>query len=391
MSTRTDDLKNLNVKLESLLLKIDKQLDELVLVDNKSGIKTEFSTLIDKLSYEVNFTIKAAFFLPHTVLKELIKSIDNLINILPVDALFIEFKSEDYIPIIQENLNKIKDCNFNSFQKFYYENVKEENLLNLLEIIENEFSINNVDYPPKLNEIALKVFSHPLTEDHTKDLIVDTLLSAHNLYNPTGTPQADAIKDLYLSLKDLDLDLNKVEFSKQVQEHTEEYKNVRKKLGLQENKDLIYAYKIEANQYNSNIANYTYVIVFLFILIPSSILLNIILYHDSYDWHKYVFFATFIFSLSAFLAFLIKERSRLVALHTYCMKNYLELTALPDYVAELTKEQVQTLRIDLAKSYFKGHIDNQESLNNDKGFSQLTTNLDQVVKSISEIKNLVSK
>ncbi|MDC4574330.1 hypothetical protein NQ792_16645, partial [Acinetobacter baumannii] len=116
-----------------------------------------------------------------------------------------------------------------------------------------------------------------------------------------------------------------------------------------------------------------------------------ILYHDSYDWHKYVFFATFIFSLSAFLAFLIKERSRLVALHTYCMKNYLELTALPDYVAELTKEQVQTLRIDLAKSYFKGHIDNQESLNNDKGFSQLTTNLDQVVKSISEIKNLVSK
>jgi len=300
-------------------------------------------------------------------------------------------KVKEYFPRIHENLSRIKECNFNSFEITYYETVKEENLLNLLNIIENEFSINNVDYPPKLNEIALKVFSHPLTEESTKDLIVNTLISAHNLYNPTGIPQAEAIKDLYLSLKDIELELNKVEFSKQVQEHTEEYKDVRKKLGLQENKDLIYAYRIEANQYNSNIENYTYVIVFLFILIPSSILLNIILYHDSYDWHKYVFFATFIFSLSAFLAFLIKERSRLVALHTYCMKNYLELTALPDYVAELTKEQVQTLRIDLAKSYFKGHIDNQEPINEEKGFNQLTTNLDQVVKSISEIKNLVSK
>ncbi|MGJ5281217.1 hypothetical protein ABUI44_14830 [Acinetobacter baumannii] len=100
---------------------------------------------------------------------------------------------------------------------------------------------------------------------------------------------------------------------------------------------------------------------------------------------------TFIFSLTGFLAFLIKERSRLVSLQTYCIKNYLELTALPDYMAELTKEQAQALRVDLAKSYFKGYEDNQTSSNDEKSITQLTNNVDQLVKSIGEIKNLLTK
>jgi len=98
LSTRTEDLQNLNEKLEKLLIKIDEQRNDFLISYDEYEEKTQLLDMLKSLSYEVNFTIKAAFFFHHMVLKELITPVDNLNNILPIEELFVQYKSERIFP-----------------------------------------------------------------------------------------------------------------------------------------------------------------------------------------------------------------------------------------------------------------------------------------------------
>ncbi|OCY53990.1 hypothetical protein [Acinetobacter pittii] len=60
-------------------------------------------------------------------------------------------------------------------------------------------------------------------------------------------------------------------------------------------------------------------------------------------------------------------------------------------MAELSEEQSQNLRLELAKIYFKGYSDYTESKSDTATASQISSSLEQVSKSIVEIKNIISK
>ncbi|MDC5023910.1 hypothetical protein OHW20_02450 [Acinetobacter baumannii] len=393
MTNRKKALEDLKKLTDEAILQVTTQKNGL-----KNSIidfpdKGKLITLLGSCERILINTKRSISFFSYELLKKLKQQINDLLYLFPID-----FQSTDYISKIPDLMKKIDSYlhyieihNDEELKNFNFEPIDNDDFQKLLDITENDFMQSMVDYPTDFNSIALNVYTHELTDRSTKDTIVNTLINIHNQYRATRKPSIETIKDLYITLRNEELELNKAEFSSQVKEHNDEYKEVRKKLGLQENKSLILAYQSEADKYKSSISNYTYSIIFIFAIISATILLNIILFNKNYDWHKYVFFATFIFSLSGLLAFLIKERSRLVSLQTYCIKNHLELTSLPEYLADLNEEQSQNLRVDLAKSYFKGYEENQKSDSNDKSMGQLTSNLDQVVKSISEIKNLISK
>lgn len=70
---------------------------------------------------------------------------------------------------------------------------------------------------------------------------------------------------------------------------------------------------------------------------------------ESYLLHIPVYIA-----ISALLAFLIKERNRRLNIQNYCDKTWLELSALPAYMTEFSKEDRIKLRSALAEKYFSG-------------------------------------
>ncbi|NUF33415.1 hypothetical protein HUN19_05410, partial [Acinetobacter oleivorans] len=139
----------------------------------------------------------------------------------------------------------------------------------------------------------------------------------------------------------------------------------------------------EANKYEKRIQLYSYAIVFLFCVIACSILLKLLLSSQYFELNRSIVFIALITSLSAFLAYFIKERSRLYNLETYCRKNYLELSALSPYMAELTDEQRQALRIGLSEKYFKGH-ENIET--NAESTSQISM-FSEIIKTLNELKS----
>jgi len=384
MSNRNEDLEKLYALVEMTMSRLNEQ----ALSVFGSPKFAELERLIKQALMCIEYTQKCGYFLPYRSIKALILKWDIFKDFFPINH--DKYREEDTINIENE-LDKIRKLTNVRLQNYSFGEVKKEDFKNLLEMIEKEFIANSVDYPPNLIKLAIDIYTNELINEVVKDKIIQALLNIQNEYIAHSFFSTSSIGDLYLYLRNFEFELNKAEFSNQVKEHNEEIKEIRGNLGLQENESLIKAYKTEADKYKQNISNYTYSIIFLFSVISALILFNIIIYKNDYDWHKYVFFVTFIFSLTGFLAFLIKERSRLVSLQTYCIKNYLELTALPDYMAELTKEQAQTLRVDLAKSYFKGFDDNQTSSNDEKSITQVTNNVDQLVKSIGEIKNLLSK
>ncbi|EQB4400920.1 hypothetical protein R4447_00345 [Acinetobacter baumannii] len=384
MSNRNEDLEKLYALIELAMNRLNEQALSVYGVSKFA----ELERLIKQALTYIEYTQKCGYFFPYKSIKGLLIKWDSFKDFFTIDH-------ENYRPenstIIRNILNDIKELTFVELKNYSFNEVKKKDLKNLLDLIESEFFDKNIDYPPNFNKLVIDVYTNELSDNSVKEKIIRDLLEAQNKFINYSMPSIHTISELYFFLRNYELELNKAEFSNQVKEHNAEIKEVRGNLGLRENERLIHAYKTEAEKYKKSISNYTYSIIFLFSVISALILFNIIIYKNDYDWHKYVFFVTFIFSLTGFLAFLIKERSRLVTLQTYCIKNYLELTALPDYMAELTKEQAQALRVDLAKSYFKGYEDNQTSSNDEKSITQVSNNVDQLVKSIGEIKNLLSK
>lgn len=384
MSNRNEDLEKLYALIEVTKFRLREQQLSITEVPKFKDLE---AIVNDALEY-IEYTIKGGYFFPYKSIKDLLIKWDNFKNYFTIDH--DTYKPEDSI-IIGKILRDIKELTFEELSNYSFNEVSQENLKNLLELIESEFIDRNIDYPPTLNKLTIDIYTNELCEKSVKERIINKLLEAQNRFIRYSIPSMQTISELYFFLRNYELELNKAEFSNQVKEHNAEIKEVRGNLGLRENERLIHAYKTEAEKYKKSISNYTCSIIFLFSVISALILFNIIIYKNDYDWHKYVFFVTFIFSLTGFLAFLIKERSRLVTLQTYCIKNYLELTALPDYMAELTKEQAQALRVDLAKSYFKGHEDNQTSSNDEKSITQVSNNVDQVMKTLTELKGLLTK
>jgi len=177
----------------------------------------------------------------------------------------------------------------------------------------------------------------------------------------------------------------------------QEKKQINENISIGNNIELIKSYSTEATKLQKTIKCRENIILLLFgIIILLFIFKFYILFSDYHDikllgtnyinffekpWNL-LSFLTLIFSLSALLTYFIKDRSRLIRLHNHFNLKWLELSALPHYMNELTPKQRQELYINLAPNYFKGLYpdkeNNTETQNN--SVDSLSKALDSILK-----------
>lgn len=140
------------------------------------------------------------------------------------------------------------------------------------------------------------------------------------------------------------------------------------------NSDLLKGYDKETRRLGRKIIFLSFVIFVLFLTIIGLFIFKFKnLYNYFYEipksnipnffenpWYLLSFF-TLIFSISALLTYLIKDRNRLIKLYDHFNLNWLELSAMPKYMAELSPDERKYLYITLAPTYFKGFYPSKDA------------------------------
>lgn len=327
-------------------------------------------------------------FIPSDQIQSVIDSYKILDKTIPFTIYDQEFDAK--LIAVGTCSNNIAISAFSQFE-YYDEELSTDHLINLINHVKGEYQAYEVDFPKNMETLVRTILFKDSDNDETKTRIAKDFIQIKNNF-PSDINKANLLlKDIYYYLKDIDFNIQENELFEEREIFRQEIRRSKADLEEIKNQAIKYAYKEEADIYIKKASNYTYAILFVFLVISAAILFKVFLYNDQSKWPSHFLFITFIFSLTGLLAFLIKERTRLINLHTYCNKNNLELSALPTYMYGLTEQQTQNLKIDLAKYYFRGYEEIQKINSENTDIPKLTTNLDQVVKSITEIKNIVSK
>lgn len=328
-------------------------------------------------------------------------SLQNIINISNfTDNLiknYLIINHHDDYDFLNEHLTKIsKDFNnINSapFEDIILTEATPENLILIANIVKTIFQKNNLDYPDGImRNIETINLNYEKFESYIIEEIYKNFIEIYNLIiTEKYKLAAIKLKDNHNEIRSLYLDIEQDKLTDEVHNLDKNTKKIKEGLGLAENEELIKAFKIQADEYSKNIQNYTHIIIFVFITISLFILLKILINRLNFELYELVMFGSLIISLSALLTYLIQERRRLVNLQTYCIKCYLELSALPKYTADLEKEQIQKLKIDLASVYFKGHINDKKLNTSTNEITTINNALDTTTKLLTNIKDIFKK
>lgn len=169
--------------------------------------------------------------------------------------------------------------------------------------------------------------------------------------------------------------------------------NFKENLSTILNSDFASEYKKLADNLDNEAAKLNYITIFLFTIICVIILLKLI-FISLYNIQKFTLISAtwlaLIFSISAFITYLIRERKRINGLRDYYRIIQIELTALPKYIGEFNSNQRIEMLIKLSSNYFKGTT---ISINNDspKDNSEISINPTLVEKMIDLSKNINDK
>lgn len=282
------------------------------------------------------------------------------------------------------------------FETSIIDDITPEKLITLVSLVKVSFLKRKLDFPDKTLEYLNSIFkSNIKLKLSTLEDIYSSFIAIYNSVeiNDYGSKK-DAIrllKDTYIQIREISLDIQETDLIDTAEEIKSTTKIIKENLGLAENEKLISVFKHQSDQYNSTIQSYTHIIIFIFVVIASSILIKLLLNDPKISLSGLIIFGSYILSLSGLLTYLIKERSRLVSLQTYCIKCYLELSALPNYLADLTEEQAQNLKIELSKIYFRGHGVESEKTNISAEATNASDLLEKITKLITDIKNLPAR
>lgn len=287
-------------------------------------------------------------------------SIDTLIEIKEclskLDTGLLNFKTQTIVEgsdlsSLKQQITRIKYL-LNSRYEFYYGYTYSiDDIKVLTEILKSRIIKERINFPNVIDETINKIINNNKVSvdlNYLAEIIIKTINSTIGVYKEEASIQ---IRGFYNEIKALALTLEQDRFQQKTEEITEQVDETFRKLNLEQNIGLITLFNSEAKKYSPRIELYTRFIIILFCLISVSILLKLFTAKNNFELHNFMLFLAFITSLSAFLAFLLRERSRLYNLETYCRKNYLELSALPPYMAGLNEEQSQKLKIDLSNRY----------------------------------------
>lgn len=106
--------------------------------------------------------------------------------------------------------------------------------------------------------------------------------------------------------------------------------------------------------------------------------------------YTYLTFISLILSISALIAYFVKDRNRLIKSHDQYKLNVLELSTLPDYMGELDRDQRKKLYIDLSHNFFRGSVPNQENnKNSNNELEGLSKSLAELSKIVSNLKGVI--
>ncbi|WP_447500080.1 hypothetical protein [Acinetobacter oleivorans] len=237
-----------------------------------------------------------------------------------------------------------------------------------------EYALKIYDYIKSNNSNfdSIDIIRNHLVEDEYDETI---FIKLFDIFNPQNVGNGGRDK---IEREIIDLLYNKKTrlLNEEVEKLTELSKGVREKIGLIEDQKLIFAHQNFSNKQDGSICKLSWAINAIFLLIIGSLVILFYHYTESkivFNWRNYVFYLSIYITLTGYLAYLIKERVRLLNIKTYCDKTWLEITALSSYMAEFKPDEVVKLKMQLADKYFAGP--NIESSNIKELSPELTTSL----------------
>ncbi|MCW1490386.1 hypothetical protein OLN43_14105, partial [Acinetobacter baumannii] len=137
--------------------------------------------------------------------------------------------------------------------------------------------------------------------------------------------------------------------------------------------------------------DYLHILYFLislvFLSIITSVFVRMVTKHkigSNFDISSFIYFISFIVSLTALLTFLIREKNNLSTQRDYFERCDTELRALTTYVVGLPQDKIDNLKIELAKQYFTAGS-NQINKGSNQDISLTPENFKQVLDILKEV------
>ncbi|MDC5279707.1 hypothetical protein OHW77_05830 [Acinetobacter baumannii] len=226
--------------------------------------------------------------------------------------------------------------------------------------------------------------------------ILSRILAIHNEY--VFAPESPHLPMLtieaYKVLKEVSDKSKKIELNESIVELEDKTIKMKQSVDLSGNSGLFDAFKTEADSFRWKIICYNVAIlsILILVLVSLALLVFIMIFTPDFkfikDYHFYGFYISFFFFLSVLLAYLIKERSRLISHQYYCKITYLELLAMVPFTTQIQDSvKVDDLKIRLAERYFLGPNRMLNSLDPTSSIS--TSKLSEVIKLAQEVKSTI--
>lgn len=294
---------------------------------------------------------------------------------------------------ITEILNSFELTNRSLDQKTFNEYLGQEGL----EICNDIFT--SLD---KLNIYLQQVKDKYIAQSYQK--IAPLLSIIHNLVDAWRTNIHDLIepniragylRNIYFEIDKLIAEINliRIDSSLDIVEQSANFAKdkvheIKENIGLSDNTDLLVIYKNEAENTGKKILVLNIVIISIFILSLFTMICLVIKNIVPNSYIDYLKYSPLIITFFLFLTYLIKERNRHIEHERYCKVFFLELTALPSFIRELSDEQKNEIRNRLADKYFCGQENGSKVI---KDSSEVNSIMSQQLKHLHDIKNLMNK
>lgn len=308
------------------------------------------------------------------------------------------------------SINNISVLPLNNYEKLEQkENILLTEIMSLPNILSLPFYNNGSINVPAINNLILHINeTFLLFKDLNIDLIlkeanyeelnqiIQSMLAIHNehILSPESKSFPKLILEAYKILNFVSDKSKRIQLNDSIEKLEDTTIKMKNRVGLAGNSSLFNSFKDEADSFKWKIIIYnTAILSILTIVLTSlSLLIFIMIFTPGFkfikDYHFYGFYISFFFFISLLLAYLIKERSRLISHQYYCKITYLELLAMIPFTTEIEDSvKVDDLKVRLAERYFLGP---NRILNNTEHTDSMTTSkLSEIIKLVQEVKSAI--
>ncbi|PNH14142.1 Uncharacterised protein [Klebsiella pneumoniae] len=239
-------------------------------------------------------------------------------------------------------------------------------------------------------------FIQPFIEENSVELlteIVQKTIDTSNQKKPDNNILLDILKIyrdyIFVRVRD---DKNKIKQeydylkTERIKFETDKDKALEE-VELAKSKLIITAFKNKSETMKDYLHILYFLISLVFLSIITSVFVRMVTKHEigsNFDISSFIYFISFIVSLTALLTFLIREKNNLSTQRDYFERCDTELRALTTYVVGLPQDKIDNLKIELAKQYFTAGS-NQINKGSNQDISLTPENFKQVLDILKEV------